>query len=128
VRAREKIGSTPFVTKFEDKMGGQSNGNQHPWWIRDEPATDPEMPRFRAVAYYRHSAQDRQENSVAIQQEQVQQQGVSRDEAIPVGDEDELRQYVFDLNCKVQCKQRDGFRRTFYSPLYPNQLRELPEP
>jgi DNA invertase Pin-like site-specific DNA recombinase len=31
------------------------------------------LPEFRAVAYYRHSAQDRQENSVAIQQEQVQQ-------------------------------------------------------
>jgi len=41
--------------------------------LREGPRTEPAAPRFRAVAYYRHSAQDRQENSVAIQQEQVQQ-------------------------------------------------------
>ena len=40
------------------------------WWetataCHDEPA------RVRAVAYYRHSAQDRQENSIPIQREQV---------------------------------------------------------
>jgi hypothetical protein len=34
-------------------------------WIR------PECRQKRAVAYYRHSAQDRQENSVEIQQDQV---------------------------------------------------------
>lgn len=42
------------------------------WWIKkstDEPVFDPQL---RAVAYYRHSAQDKQENSIAIQQEQVQ--------------------------------------------------------
>ena len=54
-------------------MGGQSDGNEHRWWVREGPCTEPATPRFRAVAYYRHSAQDRQENSVAIQQEQVQQ-------------------------------------------------------
>jgi DNA invertase Pin-like site-specific DNA recombinase len=51
----------------------QSDGNQRPWWAQAKPDTDPEVPRLRAVAYYRHSAQDRQENSIAIQQEQVQQ-------------------------------------------------------
>lgn len=47
--------------------------SQRPWWVRDEQPSGPESLPFRAVAYYRHSAQDRQENSVAIQQEQVQQ-------------------------------------------------------
>jgi DNA invertase Pin-like site-specific DNA recombinase len=42
------------------------------WW---EIATEEQLssaPRQRAVAYYRHSAQDRQENSIPIQREQVQ--------------------------------------------------------
>ena len=50
-------------------MAEKSNGKQHRWWAQESPATQVERPRFRAVAYYRHSAQDRQENSVAIQQE-----------------------------------------------------------
>ena len=49
-----------------------SNGNQRPWWVKEQPATASAAPRFRGVAYYRHSARDRQENSVAIQQELVQ--------------------------------------------------------
>lgn len=52
-------------------MAGKPNGNQLQWWAREPASTTPATPRFRAVAYYRHSAQDRQENSVAIQQEQV---------------------------------------------------------
>lgn len=47
--------------------------NQPPWWTRDERPGEPVAMPFRAVAYYRHSAQDRQENSVVIQQEQVRQ-------------------------------------------------------
>jgi len=54
-------------------MNGESNGNQRPWWASDKALPDAAAPRFRAVAYYRHSAQDRQENSIAIQQEQVRQ-------------------------------------------------------
>ncbi len=54
-------------------MSQSTDDNQRPWWARENPGAEPPMPRFRAVAYYRHSAQDRQENSVAIQQEQVQQ-------------------------------------------------------
>jgi len=49
-----------------------NKGNQRPWWVKEQPATAPAAPRFRAVAYYRHSARDRQENSVAIQKELVQ--------------------------------------------------------
>src|SRR4051812_21584905 len=54
-------------------MDDQAIGNQLAWWIKNSPKPEPIRPRYRAVAYYRHSAQDRQENSVAIQQEQVQQ-------------------------------------------------------
>ena len=40
------------------------------WWEIDLPdANAPVL--MRAVAYYRHSAQDRQENSISIQQDQV---------------------------------------------------------
>jgi DNA invertase Pin-like site-specific DNA recombinase len=49
-----------------------NNGNQCRWWVQEQPATPPAAPRLKGVAYYRHSARDRQENSVAIQQELVQ--------------------------------------------------------
>ncbi len=49
-----------------------STPTQHPWWVKEKPAALPAAPRFRGVAYYRHSAHDRQENSVSIQQELVQ--------------------------------------------------------
>lgn len=49
-----------------------SHSIKNPWWAKEEPAVAPTTPRFRGVAYYRHSAKDRQENSVAIQQELVQ--------------------------------------------------------
>lgn len=48
-----------------------SNLKERPWWAKEESAAQPPTPRYRAVAYYRHSARDRQENSVAIQQELV---------------------------------------------------------
>lgn len=41
------------------------------WW--EIPITDGAPAQPWAVAYYRHSAQDRQENSIPIQQEQVRQ-------------------------------------------------------
>lgn len=42
------------------------------WWKVDLP--DANAPALvRATAYYRHSAQDRQENSIPIQQDQVRQ-------------------------------------------------------
>jgi DNA invertase Pin-like site-specific DNA recombinase len=49
-----------------------NNPSHRPWWAKEDPAALPAAPRFRGVAYYRHSARDRQENSVAIQQELVQ--------------------------------------------------------
>jgi hypothetical protein len=51
----------------------KSNGRQRAWWVREQAPTEPGAPRSRAVAYYRHLAQDRQENPIAIQREQVQQ-------------------------------------------------------
>ena len=41
------------------------------WWETMNPDTATQAPKLRAVAYYRHSAQDRQENSIPIQQDQV---------------------------------------------------------
>lgn len=52
-------------------MTATQEPNQRAWWTREKPTEAPAPPRSRAVAYYRHSAQDRQENSVAIQQELV---------------------------------------------------------
>ena len=43
------------------------------WWARPKSSESDPAVRPRAVAYYRHSAQDRQENSVLLQQEQVRQ-------------------------------------------------------
>ena len=45
------------------------------WWKEHDgsAAGKHSPPRLRAVAYYRHSAQDRQENSIPLQQEQVRQ-------------------------------------------------------
>ena len=42
------------------------------WW-EIAPTESDRPPMVRAVAYYRHSAQDRQENSIPIQQDQVRQ-------------------------------------------------------
>lgn len=47
------------------------NQNQKPWWVPEEKPEHTHVRRLKGVAYYRHSAQDRQENSVAIQQELV---------------------------------------------------------
>ena len=42
------------------------------WWETDQGNGDG-PPKVRAVAYYRHSAQDRQENSIPIQRDQVRE-------------------------------------------------------
>ena len=47
------------------------NKNMGNWWERHNKDVQQATFAFRAVAYYRHSAQDRQENSIAIQQDQV---------------------------------------------------------
>jgi hypothetical protein len=43
------------------------------WWEIGTADAQAPVPKVRAVAYYRHSAQDRQENSIPIQQEQVRE-------------------------------------------------------
>lgn len=43
------------------------------WWETAGEDQSPCVVRKRAVAYYRHSAQDRQENSIPIQQDQVRE-------------------------------------------------------
>jgi hypothetical protein len=72
---RHRADATPssvfIAAECEAPMSGRPNGNQGRWWARQAAAPATDIPRFRGVAYYRHSAQDRQENSVAIQQEQV---------------------------------------------------------
>jgi DNA invertase Pin-like site-specific DNA recombinase len=47
------------------------NTNMGNWWESKETSVQQPKFAFRAVAYYRHSAQDRQENSISIQQDQV---------------------------------------------------------
>jgi len=48
------------------------------WWERQDKSVQKPKFAWRAVAYYRHSAQDRQENSIAIQQDQVRPWAESR--------------------------------------------------
>ncbi len=43
------------------------------WWEIGTTGHPDSAPMVRAVAYYRHSAQDRQENSIPIQQDQVRE-------------------------------------------------------
>ena len=78
------------------------DGNQRPWWARESPCAEPELPRFRAVAYYRHSAQDRQENSVAIQQEQVQKW--ARDNGVEI-----IHEFTDRGKSGLTAEGRDGF-------------------
>jgi len=56
----------------------------------------------RAVAYYRHSAQDRQENSVEIQQDQVRQ--FARDNDIEI-----IREFADRGKSGLSTEGRDGF-------------------
>jgi len=51
----------------------QTDEQLNMWWLRNGSSEPEQVTRPSAVAYYRHSAQDRQENSVSIQQEQVRQ-------------------------------------------------------
>jgi hypothetical protein len=53
------------------------------WWEIGTPDVNA-LPRIRAVAYYRHSAQDRQENSIPIQQDQVRERFGCHDKRVDV--------------------------------------------
>ncbi|MEI6540970.1 MAG: recombinase family protein [Planctomycetota bacterium] len=43
------------------------------WWEVDSVSNGGVPATARGIAYYRHSAQDRQENSIPIQQDQVRE-------------------------------------------------------
>lgn len=51
----------------------QTGEESNRWWEQASTPAAELIVRPRAVAYYRHSAQDRQENSVSLQQEQVRE-------------------------------------------------------
>lgn len=78
------------------------NGNQRPWWVKEQPAAAPDAPRFRGVAYYRHSARDRQENSVAIQQELVQKW--AKDNGVDI-----IHEFADRGKSGLTAEGRDGF-------------------
>ena len=68
------------------------------WWTQGGDA--PVRPR--AVAYYRHSAQDRQENSIPIQQEQVQKWANERGIEI-------IQQFADHGKSGLSAEHRNGF-------------------
>ena len=43
------------------------------WWEIEPSGAHDAVPRLRAVAYYRHSARDRQQNSIPIQRDQLRE-------------------------------------------------------
>ena len=51
-------------------MSGIEDERMDAWWTRKADPVD-QKPRLRAVAYYRHSAEIGQENSVEIQRDNV---------------------------------------------------------
>lgn len=71
------------------------------WWAigADKPATPKQN---RAVAYYRHSAQDRQENSIEIQQDQVRKW--ARDNGIEI-----IQEFQDAGKSGLSAEHRDGF-------------------
>jgi len=79
-----------------------SQGKQRAWWAKEEAPAGPPAPRFRGVAYYRHSAKDRQENSVAIQQELVQKW--ARENGIEI-----IQEFADRGKSGLTAEGRDGF-------------------
>jgi DNA invertase Pin-like site-specific DNA recombinase len=89
-------------------MAGRTDGTQREWWMQDGPPGEPLAPRFHAVAYYRHSAQDRQENSVAIQQEQVRQWALENGVEI-------IQEFADRGKSGLTAEGRDGFNEMMES-------------
>ena len=89
-------------------MAGRTDGTQREWWMQDSPPGEPLAPRFHAVAYYRHSAQDRQENSVAIQQEQVRQWALENGVEI-------IQEFADRGKSGLTAEGRDGFNEMMES-------------
>ena len=72
------------------------------WWTRTSSATDTQS-QLSAVAYYRHSAEIGQENSVEIQQDNVQTFAAGVVLLVPQPPED-LHGRVPLLGCKGRSK------------------------
>jgi len=72
------------------------------WWTNR--AADPVA---RAVAYYRHSAQDRQENSIPIQQEQVRR--FAREHRIEI-----IKEFADAGKSGLSTEGRDGFNEMIH--------------
>jgi DNA invertase Pin-like site-specific DNA recombinase len=83
-------------------MVGTTSSTQRQWWVRAEAPAEAAAPRFHAVAYYRHSAQDRQENSVAIQQDQVRQW--ARENGVEI-----IQEFADRGKSGLTAEGRDGF-------------------
>jgi len=80
----------------------QNGDNVHqPVWLKPKEATGK-----KAVAYYRHSAQDRQENSVEIQQDQVRK--FAKDNGIEI-----IREFADKGISGLSVDGRDGFNTMF---------------
>jgi DNA invertase Pin-like site-specific DNA recombinase len=71
------------------------------WWKEREPAAAPD-PEKRAVAYYRHSAQDRQENSIPLQRDQVRRWAAEREITI-------LQEFADHGKSGLLAEHRDAF-------------------
>ncbi len=67
---------SPAASADERQSAGLPPAN---WW---DTVPDPDAGRIRAVAYYRHSAQDKQKNSVEIQQDQIRKWAAANGVAI----------------------------------------------
>jgi len=79
-----------------------SQGKQRAWWAKEETPAAPPAPRFRGVAYYRHSARDRQENSVAIQQEMIHEW--AKDNGVDI-----IHEFADRGKSGLTAEGRDGF-------------------
>lgn len=71
------------------------------WW-KEEAGASLSAPRAHAVAYYRHSAQDRQENSIPIQREQVRKWADANNMDI-------IQEFADHGKSGLSVEHRDGF-------------------
>lgn len=72
------------------------------WWKTVGSDDEKPNPERRAVAYYRHSAQDRQENSIPLQQDQVRAWARSRGLEI-------IREFADHGKSGLSVEDRDAF-------------------
>ena len=86
----EKANETPFVEA----------GDVQPWWV--SRASTASSPQTCAVAYYRHSAQDRQKNSVQLQAEQVR--AYAREQGLRI-----IHEFVDRGRSGLTAEDRPGF-------------------